>query len=105
MNISKRFVNQNENEVILDSIFINSPNPMWISDSEGTLIKLNKSCRELLCIGENEVSGKYNIFKDNIVAEQGLMHFVDEVFEKGNAVRFTMEYDSSQLRGITLANN
>ena len=70
---------------------------MWISDSAGTLIKINRACTELLKISEKEVVGIYNILNDNIVREQGLLPLVQRVYEKGEQARFEIRYDSSEL--------
>jgi PAS domain S-box-containing protein len=89
-------------ETILEGIIRNSPYAMWISDSKGTLIRINQTCRDLLSIKDEEVTGKYNIFKDNIVEQQGFMPMVHEVFEKGKTVNFALSYDSSQLAHLVL---
>ncbi len=90
-------------EVILDHIFWNSLNPMWIANSQGTLIKVNKSCLELLHINEKDVLGKYNIFKDNIFEDQGLMQLVKDVFDKGSGTRFSIEYECQRHKGDSAA--
>ena len=59
---SKRFLN---------SVIEQSPASLWISDSEGTLIKMNQSCRELFGATDEEAVGKYNLLKDNLIEEQG----------------------------------
>jgi PAS domain S-box-containing protein len=89
-------------EAVLDSIVNSSPYAMWISDSQGTLIRLNQACRNILQIKDEEVVGKYNIFQDNIVEQQGFMPLVREVFERGKTANFTLIYDSSQLAYLTL---
>ncbi len=95
-------------EALLNSaIFLNnmveqSPTPTFISDDKGTLIKVNRSLCELLQVTEEELVGKYNIFKDNIVEEQGYMPLVRNVFEKGEVARFELHYDSSRLKGLPL---
>ena len=87
---------------LIDSIINQSPNPMWISDSAGTLIRINKACTDLLKISEKEVVGIYNILSDNIVREQGLMPLVQGVFEKGETARFEIRYDSADLESLHL---
>ncbi|MEW5957601.1 MAG: PAS domain S-box protein [Chloroflexota bacterium] len=90
-------------EAFLDSIIEHSPHAMWIADDQGTLIRLNQACCDLLYITADEVVGKYNLFQDNIVEEQGFMPLVKQVFEQGQTVRFTLRYDSSRLKPIELA--
>ena len=89
-------------ERFLNSIIDQSPYPMWISDAQGTLIRLNQACRNLLCTSDEEVVGKYNVFKDSIVEEQGFLPLIRGVFEEGETVRFEMKYDSSRLKGLRL---
>ena len=70
-------------ESFLNSIIDQSPYPMWISDAQGTLIRLNQALRDLLNISNEDVVGKYNVLKDNIVEEQGFLPLVKRVFEEG----------------------
>ncbi|MBM4241764.1 MAG: PAS domain S-box protein, partial [Euryarchaeota archaeon] len=91
-------------ETILNDIIDQSPHPMWISDAHGTLIRINPACLDMLNILNEDVVGKYNIFKDNIVEEQGFIPLVKSVFEEGHTVRFEIIYDSSQLKHLTLKN-
>ena len=87
-------------EPFLDSLMEQSPNAMWISDKDGTLIKVNSSCLKLLNIKREEIVGKYNILKDNVVEEQGVMPLVRSVYEEGKNVKFNIRYDSSKLESI-----
>ena len=91
-------------ESFLNDIINQSPHPMLISDAHGTLIRINQACLDLLNISEEEVLGKYNLFDDNNVKEQGYMPLVNKVFEKGQNVNFELEYDTSQLENIKLEN-
>ena len=87
---------------LLDSIIAQSPHSMWISDESSTLIRLNQACRDLLSLSDEDVVGKYNMLRDNIVAEQGHMPLVKRAFEQGQTVNFTIEYDSSKLDHLEL---
>ncbi|MBI5248040.1 MAG: PAS domain S-box protein [Desulfomonile tiedjei] len=84
-------------EALLNNIIEQSPFSTWISDSNGTMIRLNDACRKTLKICDDEVVGKYNILEDSIVEEKGLMPLVRSVFERGTSARFEIDYDSSQL--------
>lgn len=86
----------------LDNIIEHSPHAMWISDASGTLIRLNEACRNLLHITNDEVVGKYNILKDTIVIEQGNLPLVKKVFEENKIARFSLEYDTTQLKSLKL---
>ncbi len=89
-------------EVFLETIIEYSPFSMWVSDNKGTMIRMNQACRVLLHVDDEELVGKYNLFKDNIVERQGAMPLVKRVFERGERVRFTLHYDSSDLRSLQL---
>ena len=84
-------------ESFLDAIIEQSPHSMWISDSAGTLIRMNHACRDMFHITDNDAVGTYNIFEDNIVTEQGFMPLVRSVYEKGKKVQFTIHYDTARL--------
>jgi PAS domain S-box-containing protein len=86
----------------LDTIIEHSPINMWISDDKGTLIRANRALREQLNVNDEEIVGKYNIFDDTAIEEQGLMSQVTDVFNKGNAARFTIIYDTSRVEYLNL---
>jgi len=75
---------------------------MWIADDQGTLIWLNQACRDLLHLSAAEVVGKYNVFQDNIVEQQGHLPLLRRVFEKGETARFELTYDTGQLKSLRL---
>ncbi len=89
-------------ESFLSSIIDQSPYPMWIADDQGTLIWLNLACRDLLHLTGAEVVGKYNVFQDNIVEQQGFLPLLRRVFEKGETARFELTYDTSLLKTLPL---
>jgi two-component system cell cycle sensor histidine kinase/response regulator CckA len=89
-------------ESFLNSIIELSPYPMWMSDAQGTLLRLNQACRDLLHINPEEVVGKYNVLKDNIIEEQGFLPLLQRVFEKGETIRFEITYDTSRLKTLPL---
>ena len=86
----------------LNSLIDQSPTPMWISDETGTLIRINKACCALLNVTEEEMLGKYSIFSDNIVKEQGFMPLVRDVFEKGEVAQFPISYETTRLENLEL---
>ena len=86
--------------VFLETIIEHSPLSMWVLDNKGTLIHMNQASRELFRITDEEVIGKYNVFKDNIVEKQGMMPLVKAVFERGERARFSINYDTKRLQPI-----
>ena len=93
---------QLQSQLFLNSIIENSPNMLWISDENGTLLRMNQACRDHLQIQDKEVVGIYNILKDNLLEEMGLMPLVKDVFEKGATVRFETSYDTGVIRIVNL---
>lgn len=87
-------------EEFLNNVFEQNSVSMWISDSEGTLIKMNQSCRELFGSTDEEAVGKYNLFKDNLIEEQGFIPLIENVFEKGEIARFALDYDLSRVEHV-----
>ncbi|MDD1693665.1 MAG: PAS domain S-box protein [Methanoregula sp.] len=86
----------------LNAIVEQNPSPTWISDERGFLIRMNPACMRMLHSTEEEFAGKYNIFDDNIVEEQGYMPLVRSVFEEGKVVTFPLTWDSSLLDTVTV---
>lgn len=91
-----------QSERFLNNIIDQNPHPIWIADAQGTLIRINRACCDLLNIREEEVVGKYNILNDNIVFEQGYLPLVQSVFNEGKIGYFTITYDSSHLKQLKL---
>lgn len=92
-----------QSEAFLNTILEKSPHSMWISDGKGTLLRTNQALRDLLQVTDEELVGKYCLFKDEVVQEQRLMPKVQEVFEQGKTVRFQISYDSSKIQHLKLA--
>jgi PAS domain S-box-containing protein len=85
-------------ETWLASIIDQSPISMWIADEHGIPLSLNQSCRELFGVKDEDILGKYNIFQDGALKQQGLMHFIEQVFHEGRRSRFNVVYDISTLK-------
>ncbi|MBN1375399.1 MAG: PAS domain S-box protein, partial [Dehalococcoidia bacterium] len=86
--------------LFLNNMVNQSPTPIWISDEKGTLIRINRACCELLHLNEEDLVGKYNVFHDPMIEEQGYMPLVRNVFEKGEVARFEIYMDYSRLMGL-----
>lgn len=88
-------------QAFFDSIFEQSPFSMWISDEKGTLIKQNQACRDTWGITDNDVVGKYNLFKDPKVKKLNLTKILQNVFKKGKTTRFQIQYDAKTFNNLT----
>lgn len=88
---------------LLSSIIEQSPFSTWIADAKGTNIRQNAACRKLFGIDYDEQTvGKYNIFTDPVIKKQGLTEEFKKVFEKGETVRFTVDYDFSKVKTVNV---
>jgi len=89
-------------ESFFNSIFEQSVYPMWISDKSGNMIKINKANLGLFNISPEDYIGKYNIFHDSIIEEQGYIPLIKGVYEKGRIASFDLVYDSSKLKRFNI---
>jgi two-component system, sensor histidine kinase and response regulator len=93
-----------QSQAFMDGIIEQSPVNMWVSDINGTLIRANQALRNLLQVNDDDIVGKYTIFDDPLIAEQGFMPQVREVFSNGSTARFTLDYDTCRLKQFNPAN-
>ncbi|MBN1644264.1 MAG: PAS domain S-box protein, partial [Dehalococcoidales bacterium] len=92
-----------EREEFLNNVIEYTPNPIWVADEKGTIIRMNQALRDLLKVADEEIIGKYNVLKDSQVREQGFLPLVRSVFEEGRTVRFTMNYYTAREKQVELA--
>jgi len=101
VHVAKDITERKKAELFLNSVIEQSPFSTWISDDEGTNIKMNDACRRLFGIKKDEeVIEKYNMFKDNEARRQGFMPLIKEVFTKGKTVNFVIDYDFSKVKHV-----
>jgi PAS domain S-box-containing protein len=86
----------------LNSLIDQSSVSMWIADEKGTLIRINQACCDLMKITAADAVGKYNIFSDNLILEQGFLPMVRDVFLKGQPANFQITYDTQKLKNLEL---
>ena len=84
----------------LERVVDQTPSPMWLADSKGTIIRINQALRDLLQIKDEAVVGRYNIFNDSQVREQDLLPLVEKVFYSGETVGFSMDYNVEKEKNI-----
>jgi PAS domain S-box-containing protein len=87
-----------QSEELATAIFEQSPISKWISDSSGTFLRQNSSCRSLLQVSDEDVVGKYNLFTDEGLMAEGLTHQIEKVFKEGSIVRRTVTLDIRSFR-------
>jgi PAS domain S-box-containing protein/putative nucleotidyltransferase with HDIG domain len=83
-----------------DNLFENiiefSPNPIWISDKKGNVIRMNQAMRDSREVTDAEILGKFNLLKDSQIKDQGFLPLVKSVFEEAKVVRYTIDYKISK---------
>ncbi|CAN5583672.1 hypothetical protein BH23BAC1_BH23BAC1_38520 [soil metagenome] len=90
-----------ENENFLSSIIDQSPVSTWIADAEGTMIKVNKACLDLLGVPDASMGiGKYNILKDDFIINTPFQKQVEAVFKEGKVARISGDYDLTKVKHV-----
>lgn len=85
-------------ESFLNSLFDQSPVSTWISDSSGTVIRLNKASRVLFGIDHDEqIAGKYNLFNDEVLIKQDAISGIKSVFTEGVEVQAVIDYSFADV--------
>ncbi len=96
------YTNLLDHRKFLDAIFEQNPYPMWISDENGTLIKINEALLKMLKLKRSDVENKYNVLKDSQVIAQGLLPQIKEAFN-GKTVTFRLDYDTAEVKQLALS--
>ena len=76
----------------------------WISDEHGTAIQVNPACLKFFGATEDEVIGKYNLLKDEVIEKQGYMPEVRKVFGNGEVVSIVIDYDFGAVDHVEVKN-
>jgi PAS domain S-box-containing protein len=79
-----------KNEHFLNSILENSPFAIWISDSNGDVIRINPALCQALHLPEDKVIGLYNPLRDPNLELGGVMDQVHKVFFEHSIERFEL---------------
>jgi len=92
---------------LLDSIFrdliLHSPISTWIADSNGTTIFENAACRQLFGIdSDDQVVGKYNLFKDEELERLGVLPDIRRTFEEAVPFEALVDYDFAKVKHVSV---
>lgn len=93
-----------EKAAFLEKLIDCSALSTWISDHEGTVIRVNPACLEFFGASEHEVVGKYNLFKDSVIAQSGNMPTIKRVFVEGIPANITIDYDFKAVDHVNVTN-
>jgi len=88
----------------IDNLIENSALSTWISDENGTAIRANPACLNFFGATAEEVVGKYNLFKDEVLIKQGLIPELKKVFEKSEVVNVIIDYDFGDVGHVNVKN-
>jgi len=83
-------------ERLLDNIIEQNPYPLWISDAQGTLLRINRACCEMLGVDEMVLVNRYNVLRDKILHEQGILAQVQSVYSEGRTAHIVYNYDMNR---------
>ncbi|MCX6375561.1 MAG: PAS domain S-box protein, partial [Armatimonadetes bacterium] len=86
---------------ICTALILQSPVSTWIADRDGTNVFENEAARRLFGIErDEEVVGKYNIFRDDVLIAGGFMPQIRKVFEEGGSTEIIVDYDFSKVKHV-----
>ena len=90
-----------------NAIMDNSLIAMWVSDAQGTIIRVNSSLLKMLNLSEQVIVGKYNVLKDLNLVKQKVMPKVEAVFKDKEPARFVIWWtgDATGLSNFKSANS
>ncbi len=91
-----------ESEAFLNRIIEQSPFATWISDAEGTLQRANPALKKFLNLTDEQLVGKYNVLKDDLVERQGLLPLIRTVYENGETINFNCRWDGNDIPTMDL---
>ncbi len=87
----------------LDAVIDMSPVSMWVSDKDGTVIRINQSLRKTIRLSDDKIIGEYNVFKDRNIENAGVMPRVRAVFERYETVRFSIIWKAGLVENVDFA--
>ena len=88
----------------IDNLIESSALSTWISDENGTAIRANPACLEFFGAKAEEVVGKYNIFKDEVLIKQGLISELRKAYEKAEVVSVFIDYNFGEVKHVSVEN-
>ncbi|RLC51784.1 MAG: hypothetical protein DRI23_04300 [Candidatus Cloacimonadota bacterium] len=88
----------------IDNLIESSALSTWISDENGTAIRANPACLKFFGATEEEVIGKYNIFKDEVLIKQGYIPDLKKVFENGEIANVIIDYNFAEVEHVHVEN-
>ncbi|MDQ3536234.1 MAG: PAS domain-containing sensor histidine kinase, partial [Bacteroidota bacterium] len=92
-----------ERELFLSSVIDQSPVSTFITDDEGTQIRINDACLKLFNVPDASLSlNKYNIFKDENLLKNPFYNEIQDVFTKGKVLRLEIDYNLNEVSHLDI---
>jgi two-component system cell cycle sensor histidine kinase/response regulator CckA len=89
-------------ETFLNRVIDQSPFATWISDANGILQSANPALKQFLNLTDDQLVGKYNVLQDPLVEKQGLLPQIRSVYENGETIHFTCDWDGNDIPTLDL---
>ncbi|MBI3756077.1 MAG: GAF domain-containing protein [Deltaproteobacteria bacterium] len=96
------FQNERRSKQFIDKVIYQFPISTAVVDKDGTCVILNAACKKLFGIEDNQIVGKYNLFKDNVLEEQGYIPIINRVLKGESVDDMEIEYDMSKAQHIQI---
>ncbi len=90
-----------EAKAFLDKVIDMSPFATWISDREGTVIRVNRSLCETINLSGDKIVGKYNVLRDVNLENQGVMPGIKAIFERHVPTRFSIPWKATDAGDVS----
>ncbi len=100
--LKSHIVQLEDKNKFIDKIIESSALSTWISDEEGTAVRTNPACLEFFGAKEEEIVGKYNLFKDEVLIKSGFIPELKTVFEKGKAASIVIDYNFGEVQHFSV---
>jgi len=94
----------NEQAAFIRKIIDSSAVSIWISDKSGTALMANQACLNLFGATNEEVIGKYNLFKDEVIIRNGFIDQIENVFKNGQTESIIIDYDFKEVGVVQVIN-
>ena len=75
-----------------------------IFDENGTAIHANPACLKFFRATEDEIIGKYNLFRDEALQQKGFISKIRRVFELGEAANIIIDYTLKDFKYVNTKN-
>ena len=81
-------------KIFFEQMFMQSSTSTQILDKDGWCERINHKLSELFCVLPEDIEGKkYNIFNDGELKKKGIIPYLEQAFDKGEAVEWEMLFD------------